>query len=243
MGWIKVVGIGPGDARDMTKRAVVALQECDTVIGYITYLKLIKPMVEGKETASSGMRQEVDRCQKALELAKEGKKVCVVSSGDPGIYGMAGLLLELSEKEGTKFDVEIIPGVSAINSAAGLLGAPLMHDFAVISLSDHLTCWEVIEQRLDRASEADFVIALYNPKSRERKEHLGRALQIIAKHKELSTPVGIVKNASREGESVIITTLMDVEKYDIDMTTIVIIGNKNTFTKKGKMITPRGYAL
>lgn len=243
MGWVKVVGIGPGNEKDMTRRAVDALEQCDTIIGYITYIKLIESMIQGKDIASSGMRQEVDRCRKALELAKEGKKVCVISSGDPGIYGMAGLILELAKELGDKIDIEIIPGVSAVNSAAALLGAPLMHDFAVISLSDHLTPWDIIEKRLHRASEADFVLALYNPKSRERKEHLTRALRVIGQYKDLATPVGIVKNASREEESVIITTLSDVEKHEVDMTTIVIIGNRNTFTEIGKMITPRGYVL
>lgn len=243
MSWIKAVGIGPGSLEHMTLEAIDALKECDVVVGYNTYLNLIKPIIQDKKIIGSGMRHEVSRCKKAIELANEGKKVCVISSGDPGIYGMAGLLLELSAKEGLDIKIEVIPGISAVNMAAALLGAPLMHDFALISLSDHLTPWEVIERRLDSAAQADFVIALYNPRSHERENHLDTALEIISKYKPKDTPVGIVKNASREGEKVIFTTLESVPIENIDMTSIVIVGNKNTFTIGGKMITPRGYKL
>ncbi|WP_213975662.1 precorrin-3B C(17)-methyltransferase, partial [Tepidanaerobacter acetatoxydans] len=171
MSWIKAVGIGPGSLEHMTLEAIDALKECDVVVGYNTYLNLIKPIIKEKQIIGSGMRHEVSRCKKAIELANEGKKVCVISSGDPGIYGMAGLLLELSAKEGLDIKIEVVPGISAVNMAAALLGAPLMHDFALISLSDHLTPWEVIEKRLDSAAQADFVIALYNPRSHEREYH------------------------------------------------------------------------
>ena len=243
MSWIKAVGIGPGDPAHMTGQAANALREGDAVVGYNTYLNLIKPIIQDKEVFGSGMRQEILRCKKALELAQAGKKVCVISSGDPGIYGMAGLLLELCVKEDIDIDIEVIPGVSAVNAAASLLGAPLMHDFAMISLSDHLTPWQVIEKRLDLSAQADFVIALYNPKSRERKHHLERALEIISQHKSSGTPVGIVKNALRAGERVIVSTLASVAKEDIDMTSIVIIGNRHTFAWKNRIITPRGYEL
>lgn len=243
MGWIKVVGIGPGSYGDMTVRALNALRECDAVIGYITYINLIKHLLESKEIISTGMRQEVERCKKALELAGRGRNVCLVSGGDPGIYGMAGLLFEMVRKNGGDFDIEVIPGVSAANSAASVLGAPLMHDFAVISLSDHLTPWPVIEKRIQFAAKGDFVMVLYNPQSRERKGNLSRAWEIMMRYKSPRTPAGIVKNASREGEVVIITSLCDMLKYEVDMTTVIIVGNKDTFTEKGKMITPRGYAL
>jgi precorrin-3B C17-methyltransferase len=243
MSWIKAVGIGPGSPESMTPQAINALKECDVIVGYNTYLNLIRPIIQDKKIFGSGMRQEISRCKKAWELAKTGKKVCVISSGDPGIYGMAGLLLELSLKEAIDMEIEVIPGVSAVNAAASLLGAPLMHDFAMISLSDHLTPWKVIEKRLDLAAQADFVIALYNPKSRERKHHLNRALKIISEHKSSNTPVGIVKNALRAGEKIIVSTLASVPKEDVDMTSIVIIGNRHSFTWKNKIITPRGYEL
>ncbi|HHY03679.1 MAG TPA: precorrin-3B C(17)-methyltransferase [Thermoanaerobacterales bacterium] len=243
MSWIKIVGIGPGSLDDMTRRAFNALKECDVVVGYKTYIKLINTIIQDKQIFDSGMRQEITRCQKALELAASGKNVCVISSGDPGIYGMAGLVLELSQRQGLNTDIQVIPGISAINSAASILGAPLMHDFAVISLSDHLTPWELIEKRLDMAAQADFVIALYNPKSRERRNHLNKAIEIILKHKAPDAPAGIVKNASREGQMVMITTLSEIPKQDVDMTSIIIIGNRHTFTSEGKMITPRGYDI
>jgi precorrin-3B C17-methyltransferase len=243
MSWIKAVGIGPGDNDLMTQKARNVLKECDVVVGYTPYIDIIKPLVEGKEVISTGMRREVERCEEALTLVREGKRVCVVSSGDPGIYGMAGLLFELSVKNHDELSIEVIPGISAVNAAASLLGAPLMHDFAVISLSDHLTPWEVIEKRLELAAQGDFVIALYNPKSRERIEHFDRAVEIMLRHKNPTTPVGIVKNAARVGEHITVTNLSRVIEEDVDMTTIVIVGNKNTFEEKGRMITPRGYIL
>lgn len=243
MSWVKAVGIGPGSKKDMTYRAVEALKKCDVVIGYKTYIKLLEEDLGEKDILSSGMRKETDRCLKAMELASSGKKVCVISSGDAGIYGMAGLLLELKSKKYPDIDVDIIPGVTAANAAGALLGAPIMHDFAVISLSDHLTPWETIENRLEKAAEGDFVIALYNPKSSERKDHLKRAWEIISKYKSLKTPVGIVKKVSRDGEKKIITDLSKLLKADIDMTTIIIIGNSNTYIYDDIMITPRGYVI
>lgn len=242
MSWIKAVGIGPGNIDDMTYRAREALKKCDVIVGYKTYIDLVEEIVVEKEIISSGMRSEVDRCNTALEVARKGKKVCVISSGDAGIYGMAGLLLELNTKEPI-VDIEVIPGISAVNSVAAILGAPLMNDFAVISLSDYLTPWETIEKRLKMAAKGDFVIALYNPKSKTRKTHINKAREIILESRSKSTPVGIVKNASREGEQRVVTTLGDMLKHKIDMTTLVIIGNSKTFVSNGKMITPRGYKI
>lgn len=242
MGWIKSVGIGPGNINDMTTRALEAIRECDVIVGYKTYVDLIKDIAEEKEIISSGMRSEINRCVKALELAKEGKKVCVISSGDSGIYGMAGLLLELNKQEPI-VDIEVIPGISAVNSVAAVLGAPLMNDFAVISLSDYLTPWKTIEKRLDMAAKGDFVIAIYNPKSKTRKMHINRAVEIILESRSKNTPVGIVKNASRKGEHKVITNLDNMLNYEIDMTTLIIIGNSKTFVRNGKIITPRGYKI
>ncbi|WP_415853192.1 precorrin-3B C(17)-methyltransferase [Thermoanaerobacter kivui] len=243
MGWIKVVGIGPGDINDMTLKAYNALKECDVVVGYTTYINLIKPLIEDKEVISSGMRKEVDRCKKAVELALQGKNICIVSSGDAGIYGMAGLMYEVVHKENIDLEIEVIPGVTALNSAAAILGVPVMQDFAVISLSDHLIPWQVIEKRLELSSQADFIIVLYNPKSKERPENLIKAQKIIMKYKKGDIPVGIVKNASREGQETVITTLKEMANHEIDMRTIIIIGNESTYVRNGKMITPRGYIL
>jgi len=243
MGWIKVVGIGPGDALDMTFRARDAIKECGVVIGYTTYINLIKPFTEDKKVITSGMRQETDRARKAVRLAAEGERVCVVSSGDPGIYGMAGLIYEMAEKEDVNLDIEVISGVTALGAAAAILGAPIMQDFVAISLSDHLTSWQAIERKLELVSQADFVIALYNPKSKERPENLLKAQQAIMKHRRKDVPVGIVKNASRKGQKSIITTLAEMTQHEADMNTIIIVGNDSTFVTRGKMITSRGYAL
>lgn len=236
--------MGPGGLEDLTLRAKAALESADCVVGYTRYVDLVKPLISGKEVFSTGMTHEVERCEKAIALAKEGKLVAVVSSGDSGIYGMAGLIFELLSGDNT-VEVEVIPGVPAFVSAASLLGAPLMHDFASISLSDLLTDWALIETRLDSAAKADFVIALYNPKSSKRVEGLGKALEIIGRHRNGATQVGIVRNASRKDEEVIITTLKEAPSFaeKIDMLTILIIGNSSTFSEGGRLITPRGYRL
>jgi precorrin-3B C17-methyltransferase len=191
------------------------------------------------------MTQEIDRCRKAVELALSGKRVSVVSGGDPGIYAMAGLVFEILRAEEQKLasalPVEIIPGISALNAAAALLGAPLMHDFVSISLSDRLTPWDIIEKRLNAAAMADFVIVIYNPKSKGRVEHFSRAVEIIRRYRKSETPVGIVKAAMRASERVAIATLEEVLCDEIDMQTTVIIGNSGTFVWNGRMITPRGY--
>ncbi len=218
----------------------------DVIVGYTRYVDLVKPLIDGKEVFTTGMTFEVERCAKALEYARSGKTVAVVCSGDAGIYGMAGLLFQLSMKEaGTPVFIEVVPGIPAFVSAAAILGAPLMHDFASISLSDLLTGWDVIEKRVKAAAEADFVIALYNPKSSKRVEGLRKALSIISGVRSASTPVGIVRNATREGQSAVISTLGTIEASldDIDMLTILIVGNSSTFASNGVMITPRGYEV
>lgn len=245
-GKIFIVGTGPGRIDHITPYAQKAIMDSDAIVGYGTYLELIQDLTIDKEIVSTGMTQEIDRCRKAIDLAAKGKTVAVISGGDPGIYAMAGLVLELlktrdSESGIQNPEVEVIPGISALNACASRLGAPLMHDFASISLSDRLTQWETIEKRLDAAAMADFVIALYNPKSKGRAEQIKRARQIILRYCTPDTPVGIVKAAMRENESVIITDLEHMLEHDIDMQTTVIIGNSKTLTWNNLMITPRGY--
>ncbi len=189
------------------------------------------------------MTFEVERCRKAIELAASGRTVSVISSGDSGIYGMAGLVLQLAGSAGVKVRVEVVPGVPAFVAAASILGAPLMHDFASVSLSDLLTDWDKIEERVEMAAMADFVIALYNPKSSKRVEGLGKAVDIVRRYRKGTTPVGLVRNATREGEQTVLTTLDEIEKYygAVDMLSIIIIGSSTTFATGGKMVTPRGY--
>jgi len=230
----------------MTERAREAISLSDAVVGYTRYVSLVSGLTAGKEVHSTGMTEEVQRCRKALLLARSGKTVAVISSGDSGIYGMAGVILQLAsldEGSGKGVRIEVIPGVPAFVSAASLLGAPLMHDFASISLSDLLTPWEKIEERLEAAASGDFVIILYNPKSAKRTGGLKKALETIKRHRKDSTPAGIVRNASREGEEIIVTDIKGIEAYyeRIDMLTVVIIGNSATFTTPLGMITPRGY--
>ncbi len=245
MGKLYVVGIGPGSHEDMTPRALNAIQNADTIVGYNTYIKLIASLIEGKKVIGTAMMQEVDRCKMAIEEAKTKERVAVVSSGDAGVYGMAGLILELALKlpKNERPEAEIIAGVSAVNAAAAVLGAPLMHDFAVISLSDLLTPWELIKKRAAAAAQADFVVALYNPKSKKRIEQIEQIRTIMLEHKSPQTPVGIVRAASRDGQSMTISDLENFTKEPIDMFSLVIIGNSKTFSQEGFMITPRGYEV
>lgn len=241
-----IIGTGPGSIEHITPYAREAIRRSDVIVGYGTYLDLIQELIKDKEIVSTGMTQEIERCKKAVELALSGKTVSVISGGDPGIYGMAGLVLELLSATVRQCDsatirVEVIPGISALNACASRLGAPLMNDFVVISLSDRLTDWKTIEQRLELAAEGDFVIVLYNPRSRGRPEHINRAREIILRYRSPDTPVGIVKAAMREGESIIISTLRDMPFDEIDMQTTVIIGNSKTFIWDNWIITPRGY--
>lgn len=240
---LSVIGIGPGGKEYMTLEAVEAIKNSDVIVGYKTYIRLIEDMISDKEVVENGMRKEIDRCKMAVEIAKCGKNVAVVSSGDSGIYGMAGLILELVAKEESDIEVKVVPGVTASIAAASVLGAPIMHDFCHISLSDLLTPWEVIEKRLRLAAEADFVVCLYNPRSKGRSEHLSKAFEIMGEFKDKDTPVGIVKDAGRENEEKYICTFETMNFEIVDMTTMVIVGNKSTFIKDNKMITPRGYIV
>ncbi|EAD6807455.1 precorrin-3B C(17)-methyltransferase [Listeria monocytogenes] len=240
---IYVIGIGPGDKRLMTGEALQAIEDAEVIVGYVTYIKLIKELIKDKEVVKTGMRREIDRCQEAVDIALTGKKVAVVSSGDAGIYGMAGLVLELAEKSDPDIEVKVIPGITASIGAAAVLGAPIMHDFCHISLSDLMTPWEVIEKRLTHAAMADFVVCFYNPRSKGRANHLANAFQKMMEYKSGDTVVGIVKDVGRKEERKIITTMRDIDYELVDMTTMVIVGNKETYVKNGKMITPRGYTL
>ncbi|EAE1667330.1 precorrin-3B C(17)-methyltransferase [Listeria monocytogenes] len=240
---IYVIGIGPGDKRLMTGEALQAIEDAEVIVGYVTYIKLIKDLIKDKEVVKTGMRREIDRCQEAVDIALTGKKVAVVSSGDAGIYGMAGLVLELAEKSNPDLEVKVIPGITASIGAAAVLGAPIMHDFCHISLSDLMTPWEVIEKRLTHAAMADFVVCFYNPRSKGRANHLANAFQKMMEYKSGDTVVGIVKDVGRKEERKIITTMRDIDYELVDMTTMVIVGNKETYVKNGKMITPRGYTL
>jgi cobalt-precorrin 5A hydrolase/precorrin-3B C17-methyltransferase len=240
-GKLYIVGTGPGSIEYVTPYAQKSIRSSDVIVGYGTYLDLIKELIKDKEIVSTGMTQEIERCKKAVELAMSGRTVSVISGGDPGIYAMAGLVFEILKNSQSPVFVEVIPGISALNACAARLGAPLMHDFASISLSDRLTPWQLIEKRLDAAAKADFVIILYNPKSKGRARHIDRAREIILKCRKPETPVGIVKGAMRADERVIITDLKNMLKHDIDMQTTVIIGNSQSFVWNDRMITPRGY--
>ena len=240
---IYVIGIGPGCRDLMTQEAISAMEDAEVIVGYKTYIKLVEDFVKDKEVVQNGMRKEVDRCQDAIDIAKTGKKVAVISSGDAGIYGMAGLILELITKQELDIPVKVVPGVTASIGAAAVLGAPIMHDFCHISLSDLMTPWEVIEKRLRLAAEADFVICLYNPRSKGRSEHLANAFKIMGEFKDGSTPVGIVKDVGREDQEKFICTFDTMDFERVDMTTMVIIGNKSTYIHEDLMITPRGYTV
>ncbi|HHT9126665.1 MAG TPA: precorrin-3B C(17)-methyltransferase [Candidatus Brocadiia bacterium] len=236
-----MVGIGPGSIDEISPRALTALKASECIVGYKTYLHLIRNIIGDKKTIQSGMGKEEERCTAALAEACRGKIVSIVSSGDPGVYGMAGLILEIISKSPVKIPIEIIPGITAASAASSLLGAPLGHDHAVISLSDLLTPWEIIEKRLKLAAEGDFIVVLYNPKSTQRTWQIEKTREIFLNYKLPNTPVGIVRNARREGESITITTLGKMLDHHIDMTTLVIIGNSDTFVFNSFMVTRRGY--
>ena len=235
---IYVVGLGPGRKEEMTGHALAALERCETILGYRAYIDLVRQIFPEKDLRASPMKAEVERCREALELALSGRTVGLVSSGDPGVYGMAGLMLEVAAG---RTDVEIVPGVTAANSAAALLGAPLMHDFAVISLSDLLTPWNLIERRLDAVAAADFVVCLYNPVSRGRPTHLQWACDILLRYKAPETVAGWARSVGREGESRCVTTLGQLRDAELDMFCTAVVGNIGTIVLEGRMVTPRGY--
>jgi precorrin-3B C17-methyltransferase len=234
-----VVGIGPGGKEHLTLKAIDILQKCSVIVGYTFYIELIREFIEGKTIITTGMTGEIERCKRAIQEVKNGADTCIVSTGDPGLYGMAGPILELADG----IEVEIVPGVSSAFCAASEVGAPIMHDMCTISLSDLLTPWDVIEHRLEHAAQGDFVIALYNPKSKGRPKHIEKAVAILTKYKDATTPVALVKNAGRARTESKLVTLATIEYEFIDMKTVIIIGNKTTYIKDGKMITPRGYTL
>lgn len=240
MNKIYVVGIGPGEYEQMTMRAANALQSCDVIIGYTVYVDLVKEHFAGKEFLTTPMTKEVDRCVLAFEEAMKGKTVAMICSGDAGVYGMSGLMLEIGA-DYPECDVEIIPGVTAATGGAAVLGAPLIHDFALISLSDLLTPWEKIEKRLLCASEADFAICLYNPSSKKRHDYLQKACDLMMQHKSPETVCGIAWNIGRDGEGMKVMSLKELRDTQVDMFTTVFIGNSQTKEIDGKMVTPRGY--
>ena len=234
------VGLGPGAKDDLTLRAHAALEAADVIVGYTTYLDLIRDDYPDKEFVATRMRGEVERCRLALERAARGERVAVVCSGDPGVYGMAGLLMELAAAyEGV--EVEVIPGVTAATGGAAVLGAPLMHDWCTISLSDLMTEWATIERRLDAAAAADFCICLYNPGSHTRTDHLRRACDIIARHRAPETVCGLVRQIGRAGQSCRTLSLRELRDTPVDMLTCVYVGNSQTCLIEGRMVTPRGY--
>lgn len=238
---VTVIGLGPGGGADLTGRARAALEECDLLVGYTAYIDLVKEDFPDKETLSTGMRREVDRCRAAVEAALTGKSVAVVCSGDSGVYGMAGLVYEVAQ-EYDPIDIEVVPGITAACGGAAVLGAPLTHDFAVVSLSDLLTPWEKIEARLTAAARADFVLCLYNPASRSRPDYLRRACDILlAAGKSPDTVCGTVRNIGRAGEEAGLLTLGQLQDTQVDMFTTVFVGNSQTKVLGGKMVTPRGY--
>jgi len=245
-GKIFLVGFGPGAEEHMSFRAKSAIAESDVVIGYSTYIKLVKDLLDGKEVVRKGMTEEIDRCIEAYEQAKQGKKVSLISSGDIGVYGMAGPTYEVLLKAGwtpdNEITVEIIPGSTALSACASLVGAPLTHDFCSISLSDLLTPWPTIARRIDAVAQSDFVVALYNPKSGRRTQQIVEAQNILLKHRDPATPVAIVKSAYRRRQAIQMVRLDEMANQDIGMLTTVLIGNSSTYIEQGLMITPRGYA-
>jgi precorrin-3B C17-methyltransferase len=244
-GILSIVGIGPGAEEHTSPAALRAIAEADLIVGYTTYIRLVKRLIEGKEVIKTGMTEEIGRARAAVERARAGARVAIISSGDAGVYGMAGLvfqvLQEIGWKRGDSPELRLVPGMTALNACASLVGAPLGHDFCAISLSDLLTPWPVIERRIEAAAAADFVIGLYNPASGRRTRQIVRAQEIIAAHRAGTTPVALVKSAYRKLENVVLTDLDHFLEYEIGMLTTVLIGSSNTFLFEGYMVTPRGY--
>ncbi len=243
---LHIIGLGPGDESLLPPVAIDALQDSAVIVGYNLYVQMVPQVLrEGKEIITTGMRHEKERCLAAITKAKSGKRTSIVCSGDAGIYGMSGLVLELATQEQVldQMHIEIIPGIPALCGAASLLGAPLMHDFACVSLSDLLTPWESITKRLHAAFSADFVVVIYNPRSKGRPEHLNTAIDIAKQYHDLNTPIGIVRNAYRENQSVHIDKLCDFNPKDADMLSVIIIGNSTTKQLGKYMVTPRGYKI
>ena len=239
---IYIIGMGPGKEEMMTGEAIQALENSDVIIGYTVYVKLLGERFEGKEMLTTPMRQETERCRLCFEEAAKGKQVALICSGDAGIYGLASLMYEIG-KDYPETELIVIPGITAANSGAAVLGAPLNHDFCVISLSDLLTPWEKIEKRLIAAAEGDFAIAIYNPSSHKRKDYLMRACDILLRVIEEERPCGFVENIGREGTRAVTCTLKELRETQVNMFTTVFIGNSGSELVKGKLITKRGYQL
>lgn len=239
---IYVVGFGSGSSKHITEEAKKALEESDIIIGYDLYIDLIKKFVDEKVFLSTPMKKEVDRCKIAIDKALEGNTVSMISSGDAGVYGMAGVIHEVAMGH-PELEIIVIPGITAALTGAAILGAPLIHDFVVISLSDLLTPWSKIEKRVEASANADFVICIYNPGSKKRRDYLSKACDLILKHQSGNIPVGIIKNIGRDGEEHEILTLKELRDREVDMFTTVIIGNSQTQIINGKMVTPRGYKI
>jgi precorrin-3B C17-methyltransferase len=246
-GKLFIVGVGPGHHDHMTFRAKQAIEESDTIVGYETYVNIVQDLIDGKDVYRYAMTQEVERAHQCIDLAKSGKIVSLVSSGDPGIYGMAGLIYEMLAESGwdpkNGLPVEIIPGISALNSCASIIGSPLMTDFAVLSMSDLLVPWEIIVKRVEAAAQGDFVIVIYNPSSKKRIHQLQDTIKILLKYRKPTTPVAIIKGAFRNSQSVVLTDLENIINHSdkLGMITTVIIGNSSTYNYKDLMINPRGY--
>ncbi|ATD54836.1 precorrin-3B C(17)-methyltransferase [Clostridium chauvoei] len=238
MGKLYVIGIGPGGLDHITVKALKAIEESNIIVGYTKYVAMIKPLIEGKEIFKTGMRGEEERCREALRLSKDNT-VALISTGDSGIYGMAGLILELKKDE----NIEIIPGITASSAAGSVVGAPLMHDNCNISLSDLMTPYEDIKKRVKLAAEGDFVISLYNPRSKGRPHYLKECIEIIKEYRDLNTPIAVVRNALRDEESYNLFKLGEFDENVVDMLSIVIIGNSKSYIKDGKFVTPRGYSI
>lgn len=238
---IHVVSTGPGSKDCLSFEAVEAIKKSSVIIGYKKYIELIEPVLEDQEVIYNGMKKEVERCKLALDYAKEGKEVALVSGGDAGIYGMAGIMHELVLEDGDSVEIKAYPGITAAMAAASELGAPIVHDSVYISLSDLLTDIEVIKKRLHAAGMGDFITCIYNPKSKGRPHYISMARDILLEHKDKSTPVGLVRNARRDNQEIVLTDLEHFCDHEINMSTMVIIGNADTFIQGGRMITPRGY--
>lgn len=227
----------------MTFKAADAISNADIVVGYTAYVNMVKPYFPDKEYKATGMMKEMDRCRFAIEEAESGKDVAIISSGDSGIYGMAGAIYQLAFEMKSDIEIDVIPGITAASTAASVLGAPLMHDLAIISLSDLMTPLDLIMKRVDCAGMGDMIVCLYNPKSKKRTDYLEQAQKILLKYRSADTPVGIVRNAGRDDECKQVTTLGKLNEADVDMFCVVIIGNSQTYLENGKIITPRGYEI
>ena len=246
-GKLYIVGVGPGHHDHMTFRAKHVIEESDTIVGYETYVNLVEDLIDGKDIHRYAMTQEVERAHQCIDLAKEGKIVSLVSSGDPGIYGMAGLIFEILAESGwnpeSDLQVELVPGVSALNSCASLIGSPLMTDFAVVSMSDLLVPWDIIVKRVEAAAQGDYVIVIYNPSSKKRIHQLQDTRKLLLKYRKPSTPVAIIKGAFRKSQTIVMTDLEHLEEHSdkLGMISTVIVGNSSTYNFKDLMINPRGY--